>query len=461
MVMGCFVTKSVGSCELEFPAAVLTSHYQRRVQVLAGETVSSPAVDSLDGTLRKCIAFCYGVTAEWAPHVRVTVYADNPAEHQSNVPVYSTLLTTWGVEGFNERVECRAVQGTDVKDGVVHTSSFWSRTITVAGTPVVYRDLIHYVLHWFTELPNDDARKQLLVNMILQLHEACYNCIGRHKEVFEYCIYDLIDAETGKADALAHAVPPTFADAVVMPLLVSQEIQGAQHVVRRFVARFLDRHKRDALQAAMLSPIKFLFQDCYEVFENIDSHGSSFWASVLQTFFPELEMPFESIVGLDNGWVWAAVDFLTIHGDADEALRIFSEEENIGLDWRTLSKGLVPPGHPPRLPYLQRDHSKFLWTLADPKGSPRRSLEPYVKRFTQLMSVPLLLRRCGLAIVSSSTWDVAEGPALAALSPLSVESQLTPALVRATLCSCEDAASVQIDSDMLSKFLRAAGLDFS
>jgi len=171
-------------------------------------------------------------------------------------------------------------------------------------------------------------------------------------------------------------------------------------------------------------------------------------------------MPFESIVGLDKGWVWAAVDFLTVHGDADEALRIFLEEENIGLDWRTLSKGLVTPGHPPRFPFLESDHSTFLSTLVDPRGPTRRVLEPYVKRFTHLLSVPLILRRCGLALVSASTWDVAEGPALAALSLLVVGTQLNTDQVRTTLCCCEDTASVQVDSDMLAKYLLAVGLDF-
>eukprot|EP00971_Amphidinium_carterae_P078401 1551047-Amphidinium_carterae.1 len=103
------------------------------------------------------------------------------------------------------------------------------------------------------------------------------------------------------------------------------------------------RHKRAALHAAILSPLKFLFQNKYEVFENIDSHGASFWVAVLseacsklshgsfclhmlciklkdhqscaEVFFPGLQMPFESIVGLDGGWAWAAVDFLPFMQD--------------------------------------------------------------------------------------------------------------------------------------------------
>ena len=83
------------------------------------------------------------------------------------------------------------------------------------------------------------------MNLLLQMLEACFNCVGRHKEVFEYGLYDLLEAEEGEAE-------------------------GSRRLILDHAAAFLDKHKRNALHAAFLSPLKFLFQDIYEVFENLD-----------------------------------------------------------------------------------------------------------------------------------------------------------------------------------------------
>lgn len=45
----------------------------------------------------------------------------------------------------------------------------------------------------------------------------------------------------------------------------------AMSIVKHHAEVFLDRHKRNALHAAFLSPLKYLFQDVYEIFENLDS----------------------------------------------------------------------------------------------------------------------------------------------------------------------------------------------
>jgi len=455
-------------------AGVLPSLYQRRVQLLAVEALESPPTLPVEETLRDAIDFCYGGGRDWAPHVRVTVYADNPVEHQSNVPVYSTLLCTWGVPGFEkEEVRCKPVEGTDVRSGRVTVSAFWSRRVLVRGRPVLYRGLIHQLLHRFLILPDGDKRRQLLVNIILQLHEACYNCIGRHKEVFEYCIYDLIEAEAGEepwpdAKQLAGYIG---GDTAAPAAPVADPMESARATVRRHAAMFLDKHKRNALGAACLSPLKFLFQRCYEVFENIDSHGASFWASMLTiAFFPGLEMPFESIVELDTGWTWGAVHFLEQmrDGDARVALERFSAPENIGQDWRSLSVGLRPPRASrqrlPGLPFAFGEEG-FRTALAEakrPKSKLRLALRPYAERFARMMARDVLLHHCTLAAVSSVTWDAMLGPALSALSEDALGSPVSAEDLRVALCGdVSDAAAIEVDTSSFERLLRAAGVPWA
>jgi hypothetical protein len=322
---------------------------------------------------------------------------------------------------------------------------------------------VHQLLHWFISLDNADKRKQLLVNIVLQLHEACYNCIGRHKEVFEYCIYDLIEADVaGDAScgakglddgALAHA--------------------GACAAVRRHAGLFLDRHKRHALQASVLSPLKFLFQNKYEVFENIDSHGASFWGSVLTAgFFPDLELPFESIVELDTGWTWGAVDFLPVmmqHREMRAALERFLLPENIGRDWRSLTdqqpRIRLPAGvgRPSRLPGLPI-FGGFGSAIAEARQSQSYlhvALQPYAQRFAEAMALPVLLRHCALAAVGSATWDAALGPALAILSEEVLGARLSPADLRAVLVDPSDPARLHVDTDLFAKLLGAAGITWA
>lgn len=441
------------------PLGVLPSEYQQRLTRLVQSTETNPPPDDLEMTLRKCIDFCYGGGPDWAPHVRVTVYADNPAETQSNVTVYDTLLCTWGVPGFEAaNPPCRPIPYTDVQGGHVITCPFWTRTAPGSSTRRVrYRDVAHQLLHWFLSLPEGDARRQLLVNMVLQLHEACYNCIGRHKEVFEYCIYDLIEAEA--------AADPD--------LEVSESADAAQarRVVQRHAAHFLDRHKRGALHAAVLSPLKFLFRDCYEVFENLDSHGASFWDAMLcHGFFPGLQMPYESIAEMDKGWTWGAVDFLPLmrDGDAATALARFASPENIGRDWRSLSRGLRPPRHQrrplPGLPHAWGSDGlvKAIREVKRPGSGLRRSLEPYAARFAAMLSGPVLAERCAVAFVTSPAWDASLGPALAVLSQEALGEPVGPSDLRVRLLGeCTNAAAISVDVAAFSALLHTAGIKWT
>jgi len=446
--------RGIGSAFVELYA----SRYQQRVLDLAREAVEAPALVPIEQTLRECIAFCYGVSADWAPHVRVTVFADNPAEHQTNVPVYEALLCAWGVPNFREaQVSCRAIRGTDVSGGYVCQSSFWRRIVEIdmqgSREMVVYHSLIHQLLNFFVCLPEQDARKQLLVNIILQLHEACFNCIGRHKEVFEYCIYDLIDAE----DTAAYSVSPAKA-------VSETEVDRAKRIIRRFAAHFLDQHKRAALHAAVLSPLKFLFQNKYEVFENIDSHGASFWVAVFsQVFFPGLQMPFESIVGLDGGWAWGAVDFMPSMQDSDakEALRRFSSIENLGRDWRLLAKGLHPPLKEPRrlagLPIPTVGAFEHALKAAAQPGRLRNSLEPYAARFAMFMHPSVVSQRCVLAASTSPMWDTMLGPSLASLCQEALGHEYSPDELRQALVgSCVDAGAIELNASAMMSLMQAA-----
>jgi len=301
---------------------------------------------------------------------------------------------------------------------------------------VPYRDLVHQLLYWFVSLADTDARKQLLVNIMLQLHEACYNCIGRHKEVFEYCVHDLIEAEAeacidlepkigasarmeGSAAAIAEtrAARAAFADA---------GLDRSRRAVCRHAAMFLDRHKRNALQASVLAPLKFIFQNDYKVVENIDSHGASFWATMLvQGFLPGFEMPSESIEELDTGWTWGSVDFLELmrKGDAAIALERLSAFENLGRDWRQLTRGLKPPcgANVRRLPGLPLmlgfavgpGFVEAVEEVKRPNTRLKRALEPYAERFVSLMMRPVLLRACTIELRRATRSQLSFGATLA------------------------------------------------
>ena len=465
---------------------VLPSLYQQRVTQLIRETADLPPEESLETTLRRCIAFCYNVTPEWAPHVRVTVYADNVSEHQLNVPVLSTLLCCMGERGFEaEAVPCKPIPGTDVQGGVIRPSVFWTRLVSSEG--LHFRSLAHSYLKWFVDLEDTDSRKQLLVNILLQMHEACYNCVGRHKEVFEFCIYDLMTAEQMQKPA-------------------AQPSNACHTVIFQHAARFLDRHKRNALHAAYLSPLKYMFQHIYEVYENLDSHGSSFWVAVLSIFFPDLDMPFERIEQLDTGWGWAAVDFLPSMSSKPSSIALdrFSNPENLGRDWRSLTRDLPAPSALPRrfryLPLtpgpngfeeaLRRIHSR---------QSVRQQFARYVERFTSFMqedspgvvwrsygrlgrraciflfslagfpcvtcftmrSQDLLLRCWATSAVTSERWDAELGPALSTLSEDTVGQFLTPFEVRDALCSLSETSDINVNTAVASSFLAAAGITWA
>merc|ERR1712226_1035979 len=127
----------------------------------------------------------------------------------------------------------------------------------------------------------------------------------------------------------------------------------------------------------------------------------------------------ETIIELDVGWTWGALDFLPSmqRGDARIALDRFSSLENLGQDWRRLTKDLKPPdfyGHQrlPGLPSLFRPNS-FQNAISEakrPGSTLRQSLMPYAARFADLMSPNVLLQCYALSVFSSVAWDASLGP---------------------------------------------------
>eukprot|EP00812_Abedinium_dasypus_P009482 NODE_3170_length_820_cov_224.341176.p1 GENE.NODE_3170_length_820_cov_224.341176~~NODE_3170_length_820_cov_224.341176.p1 ORF type:complete len:220 (-),score=64.49 NODE_3170_length_820_cov_224.341176:143-706(-) len=186
-------------------------------------------------------------------------------------------------------------------------------------------------------------------------------------------------------------------------------------------------------------------------------------------------MPFESIVELDTGWTWGAVDFLPAmtQGSARLALERFSDVANINRDWRSLTSDLQPPpkvsrmGRLPALPglpgrYGPQGFKSAILEARRPNSQLWRALQPYGARFAKLMERPVLLQCFGLAAVASVAWDASLGPALAALSSQALGKRSTPAELREKICgNVTDAAEIKVDIDTVARLLAAAGVPWA
>ena len=153
--------------------------------------------------------------------------------------------------------------------------------------------------------------------VVFQLADACGHCVGRQKQVFEL----LIESDpVGKEETLV-------------------ESQGIFSIL---ILGFIDELKRTAISKAFIEPLHHIFQNNPEIEENLDSHGRSFWCTVVenlsgikakdlkgekaQTLSEWVEcllkdsessssfiaLPYEDISFEDVGWAWGARDFLRI-----------------------------------------------------------------------------------------------------------------------------------------------------
>ncbi|KAJ9448342.1 hypothetical protein DIPPA_10068 [Diplonema papillatum] len=265
-----------------------------------------------------------------ASTMTATIHADNPAETQHDVPVYPVLMITIAhadPAAFGSFEIC-AVPGTDIASGAPAACPFYSKT----RNGVCYRSLLLFMLR---EVHAKDASRA--VNAFLQTVEACFNCVGRHKEVFEYVVRayaDTVhrpekvargaalhegehDSTHGRlsiaSDGCSRSVgsSPTSDSSLLnnrslenAPFPVSP-VKPCNAPLRAFFQQWLDGYKIQALYASIVNPLLFATADNYSVFENIESHGSSFWGSVIQSALG-IPMPLQDIRALDSGWTWAA-----------------------------------------------------------------------------------------------------------------------------------------------------------
>ena len=136
-------------------------------------------VTDLPILLERCIAYVYSVPLREASGLKADIASENPMESQTSVPILTTILKGVGHRKYRSAfIPARAIPGTDVRDGHVTVSRFYKPP---AGVPRA--QCMATVLQAFVELPDEDPRKVRLVNILMQLQEAFFNCSGRHKEV--------------------------------------------------------------------------------------------------------------------------------------------------------------------------------------------------------------------------------------------------------------------------------------
>merc|ERR1712039_1104279 len=92
-----------------------------------------------------------------------------------------------------------------------------------------------------------------------------------------------------------------------------------------------------------------------------------------------------------------------------------------------------------------------------PGSTLRQTLEPYARRFSKLMTCPVLVHCYALALFSSVAWDASLGPALATIARQDLSMDMAPNEIRERICGdVGDATSIQIDVDFLISILRSA-----
>jgi len=355
------------------PAPWLVNSYFR--DFLTSFPIRSFTQEERVDILTKAIAFAYLCAEEDVPGRRVTTFSDNIEETQFNVPILQTILVTLDIDS-TLIVRCKPIRGTDVSFGMVQKSEFYSRKLK-GGT---YGDLVIGILDWYVKLAEDDPNKQLLTNHVLQLHEACFNCIGRHKEVLEYLIQDTM-----------LAMQPT--------LDISRPNSGNGLFITLF-RRFLDRMKIMVLDLTIINPLKYIFRDKYSVYENLDNHGRSFWSAIAER--TGIAMPYDDIQDVDTGWSWGAYNFW--NSLPPEAQIIYTDPNNIGKNWTDLCKNLPPlTGYPPFFgSFYGVTLSQFMLLI------PRSQAAPYERRFSELLSTGNVLHRFCLFLVQLPEWKEVE-----------------------------------------------------
>eukprot|EP00754_Rhynchopus_humris_P018561 Rhum_TRINITY_DN14605_c7_g1::Rhum_TRINITY_DN14605_c7_g1_i5::g.103766::m.103766 len=329
------------------------THYDCALESIAAEAHCCE-VPYTSAVFLAAIRRVYDVANDAAAAVlRADIVADNPDETQTQVPVFDSLC----VSVLRERrvVQVTPVPGTDVDAGFVTPSAFYAQRMLVphgartkrdADSPptsptkakrrvhVSYAQALLHVMgtmlealqEWEASGCQGDDPCPRFTDYFLQVLEACFNCVGRHKEAFEHIVRGYIEMRQREADC-ASAIERDAAS----------EKTGA---VKMHFGAWLDAYKIHALRAAVIDPLLFLLRHRYDVWENIESHGMSFWSTIVEAAL-DIPMPLERLGSLDTGWGWGARfvdDDKELHA---EVLRRCAE--NVGVGWRSALRGLKAP----------------------------------------------------------------------------------------------------------------------
>ena len=331
-------------------------------------------------TDRQCLATDGSVdeerSAQLAAAVTADVVADNEAENQTGVHVFNVLMVTV-LHDCSFAAAVSPVEGTDIDAGYAAPSLFYKRSRQIGQRNVEYSQLLLFIFKELLEVPDCPN----LVDYFFQIFEACFNCIGRHKEAFEHLArgYIQLRQEQHLAKLNLTVSPP----------------QNTLHLI---FTVWLDSYKIDCLNAAIINPLLFLFKNYYAVYENIASHGTSFWSTVIEAAL-QITMPHERLGELDMGWTWGATSLemnVPLH---QEVVRRSTAQ--VGASWRTTCHGLVAPTHTSQLPRQLKGLRDYedLGELAEAikadtiPDAMRAQLSPMLGRFLALLSPLSVVRR--------------------------------------------------------------------
>eukprot|EP01060_Flectonema_neradi_P015045 TRINITY_DN21724_c0_g1_i1.p1 TRINITY_DN21724_c0_g1~~TRINITY_DN21724_c0_g1_i1.p1 ORF type:complete len:514 (+),score=75.31 TRINITY_DN21724_c0_g1_i1:78-1544(+) len=265
----------------------LSMLFERCIYDREVESIAQLAFDAnLNGeeVVKKVISRVYEV--DDVDTLLADVAADNTEETQVGIKPLDTFMVAVLHSG-SYKAKVKPVPHTDISTGVVFPHPFYLKHKTVVDAEgeeqkVRYSAIVVYLLNM---LHQQNAPQ--LSNCFLQVLEATFNCVARHKEVFEYMIGVYISLKREGSQ-------------------ISKTSPSSPRSLETMFNIWLDTYKRQALFASIINPLLFLHQNCYAVYENLASHGASFWAAAIQSIF-NIPMPFELIPDLDRGWSWGAL----------------------------------------------------------------------------------------------------------------------------------------------------------
>ena len=291
--------------------------YEREVENIAKLCLEA----SLNGeeVAKKVIARVYEV--DNVDDLVADVAADNTEETQIGVRPLDVFMVSILHSG-SYKAKVKPVPHTDISSGVVFPHPFYSKYKTVyvaeGEKKVNYSSIVMFIMNLLYQ-----QNAPQLSNCFLQVLEATFNCVARHKEVFEYMVGVYISVKCDSCE-IDKGLSPS-------------KTLGAMFSI------WMDSYKKQALFASIVNPLLFLHKNCYAVYENLASHGASFWASVIQTLF-NIPMPFEMISDLDRGWSWGAIKLNEANPLVQQCISQCMAAPN--THWKAATTGLTSPPTP-------------------------------------------------------------------------------------------------------------------